>query len=214
MIKNRHRDRRAFVLGSGPSLNGHDLSWLAGEITVGANKVYLATREAGWVPRYLCVTDPVMAQFVAEDYAGLDAQVVMERRAVERSGYLAYNLALIADIVRPYVHGAWTWDVESPMVQQESRSVIAALALPLAVWLGCNPIYLLGCDCTANGHAYDAIEEARHDNHPPDTFRDLHLPAFELARREAERIGVAVFNAGKGGALEAFPRCDYEALRP
>ena len=213
MLKNRHPGRRAFVIGSGPSLNAMDLSWLKDEITIGSNMVFLATRKAGFVSTYHVCTDPTVMKKVHEDYRQMDTQIVAWVTAVERVEYDAANLAKTVEFAEPFEdQEGYGHDLCRPLEVGGGRSVITALALPLALYMGCNPIYVIGCDCEQTGHAY--VDPRQNAGHTDAHYKDGIIPAFRAAREHADEVGVAIFNAGVGGKLEVLPRCDFETLRP
>jgi hypothetical protein len=103
----------------------------------------------------------------------------------------------------------------------------------LAVYLGFNPIYLVGCD-TAYVAAERAVEAgicpevvARREGADPDHFDPNYLRGgdawrvpdvagmvadYHAARRACDAIGVTVYNATVGGRLEEFPRVSYERV--
>ncbi|MCL5269955.1 MAG: hypothetical protein M1457_05215, partial [bacterium] len=60
-LRDRHRGRRCFVIGNGPSLTLADLERLRGDVTIAANKIYLAFPRVAWRPTYLVVIDEVTA---------------------------------------------------------------------------------------------------------------------------------------------------------
>ena len=60
-FKDRHRGRRAFVLGMGPSLRAEDLDLLRGDIAFACNKIYLTFETTDWRPSYYFVVDDLVA---------------------------------------------------------------------------------------------------------------------------------------------------------
>ena len=52
--KNIHKDKRCFIVGTGPSLNDVDMSFLKNEITIGVNLILL---KEDFTPNYLTVAD-------------------------------------------------------------------------------------------------------------------------------------------------------------
>ena len=101
------------------------------------------------------------------------------------------------------------------------------LAIPLAVYLGCTEIILLGFDCnwlesyTGSYHFYETHDQfpefdalktddrwGRYEDHLIFALRD-----FEAHRLIAERtgqLGITVKNATGGGLLDMYPRVRFE----
>ena len=212
-LKNRHEGKRCFVIGSGPSLNKMNLGWLKDEITIGSNLVYLATRKAGFVSTYDVITDPTVMHKAHEDYRQMDTQIVAWVNCIARTKYHAANLAMTVPIAKsPDNEDGYGEHLCRPSTTKSGRSVITALALPLALYMGCGPIYLIGCDCEQTGHACEDLRQGA--GHSDAHYKTGIRQAFRVAKIYAKKRGVEIFNAGVAGKLEVFPRCDFGALRP
>lgn len=61
-LKNCHRNRRAFIVGNGPSLKIEDLTRLKSEITFASNRIFLAFDRIDWRPTYYNVSDLLVAR--------------------------------------------------------------------------------------------------------------------------------------------------------
>ncbi len=59
-FKDKHKNKRAFILGNGPSLKLEDIEKLDSEITFAANKIYLLFNETKWRPTYYFVEDDLV----------------------------------------------------------------------------------------------------------------------------------------------------------
>jgi tetratricopeptide (TPR) repeat protein len=108
---------------------------------------------------------------------------------------------------------------------------VVVTALMLALHLGCNPIYLVGCDQdffrwtspeayyeSKFEHFYDQSQEVRPMGDYQWTYEEVSRDVRNL-RYQYEKLleyakikGVEVFNATKGGYLEIFPRVTFESL--
>ena len=99
--------------------------------------------------------------------------------------------------------------------------------LQLAVHLGLNPIYLIGCDHyyseNPEATAMNPIEEESASNHFVKGYRhkgEIVNPApinflnfgYAHASAYAKREGIEIINATRGGHLEIFPRGHFESL--
>jgi len=112
------------------------------------------------------------------------------------------------------------------------RTVTIA-ALQLAVHLGFNPIYLIGCDTSyvvpasveGDATSIDGLVSTQDDdpNHFDSSYfgkdRKWHVPHpermiyhYSQAKAACDQLGVSVYNATVGGRLEVFPRVDYLEL--
>lgn len=124
--------------------------------------------------------------------------------------------------------------VEGGNIVRESMTVTIAL-MQMAVKLGAKNLYLIGCDTNyvvpkearvldENSNrvdkriVLDADTDPNHFDsryfgagkvwHTPNT--NLMIKHYEVAKTVCERRGVEVFNAGRGGKLEVFPRIELK----
>lgn len=87
-------------------------------------------------------------------------------------------------------------------------------ALQIAAYMGFNPIYLTACDLNYTSHASADPNHARPQIVPGRNFDAArnnrgHVSAHEIALQQCNRLGVDVYNASVGGALEVYPRVDF-----
>ncbi len=224
-FKDIHRGRRCFVVGNGPSLNAMDLSPLDHEITFGMNCIFLGFERFGFRPTYYTVEDV----FVAED----NSRAINELTGMVK--FLPLDLAhCLADgpetcwvnftrLYKPYPQFS-----DNAAAQVFWGSTVTYLALQLAYWMGCEPIYLIGVDFDYKVPGYaEGTEEitSREDdvNHfHPAYFGpgkrwhhprlDRVLPSYEKAQEFVTARGRRIVNATAGGKLNVFPRADYASL--
>jgi len=103
------------------------------------------------------------------------------------------------------------------------------LAIPLAVYLGFEKIYLLGFDASwlddfeGSYHFYDTHQQwpvfdsqaadHRHPRYADQLINALRdFDSHELLAQSAPMHGVDIFNAGLGGRLDTYPRVAFEDL--
>jgi hypothetical protein len=227
-LKNRHRGRRAFVVGNGPSLTIADLDRLHanGEVSLAFNKIYLAFAQTPYRPTYYMVEDPLVAEnnfCVINNLRGFPKLFPHRLRPwfARDADTRFFNLV---------------WDIRFPNPPQFNPdpeqmywgSTVTYPALQWAVYLGCNPIYLIGMD-------FNFVEPSTKEmggkvlvgggerNHFHPDYRPVgerwYVPnlhhqeiSFGVARGFAEANGIQMLNATRGGKLEVFPRADFDRL--
>jgi hypothetical protein len=231
-FENLHRGRRAFVLGTGPSLARQDLSLLAGELTFAVNSFWKNPILAKWQPTYYCAVDA--DYFIAESGAEEALRKMSEVAAgstffVPLYGQQAVRHGSLPEARTYFLSFAgWVQDgnVDWPVLHRPLTATwnVVQTALLAALAMGCNPIYLLGCD-----HDWGAGMEEWGHFHPGSAFSPkVEAPAYPmtLVYRDAyyvflghEKIqkmckahGVSIFNATAGGRLDVYDRANYEAL--
>lgn len=236
----KHADRqRCFVIGNGPSLGDMDLSVLADEITIGANSFYKHKDADAVGLDYLCIGD---ATFWEDTPNSVEWHRIIEstlpnttmmfhaeaRALIERHGLYSGN------DVHLYRHGLTVsspelvhFDFTRPL--NAGHTTGSRLAIPLAFYLGLKEIYLIGFDASwldayeGSYHFYDTHRQwpnfdsqAADERHP--RYADQLINALRdfdshgLLAESAPLHGVRIFNAGRGGRLDMYPRVDFESL--
>jgi hypothetical protein len=221
---------RAFIVGNGPSLTADQLDLIAHEDTFGVNQCDLIYPETTWRPRYWVCTDRDL-QMEIHSWA----ELFFKHRDLGERCYISprhdtrlQSLGMHPDDVRKQFnvldlcmeHGVrighrewWPQAWHLPKLCVFAGSVLTAIQL--AVTMGYNELYVLGCD--ADYHA----DAANHFTPEYFVFRpyteewaaylgEAQRYAHNLARRECYNRGVFIYNAGRGGKLEAYPRIGLE----
>lgn len=239
-FKSRHRGRRAFIIGNGPSLARQDLSRLAGEVTFAVNKFWAHPAVELWQPTYYCLHDPFFfdgSEASRQFFAGLRARV---RDSTFLVPHYAHKLITGESLLPPErtyyvgIRGSLKDGLRS--VPDLSRAVPAAmtmvshLAVMAAMCMGCDPIYLIGLD--HDWLAHRGVEQHFYEGETvpdhPDAEADRGLTpyidelrtmlgawsAYEALERCARRHGIRILNATDGGFLDVFRRARYASLFP
>jgi len=207
--KDKHKDERAFVVCNGPSLNKHDLSKLKSEITFGMSRIYLQDK---FIPKYYTTEDwQEIVQFYKDinDYSGPDRKFVAKRFA---SDYIKGDDVTYIKFRRwrqndfNFVNkniGIFFWG-----------ATVTYLAIQLAYYMGCNPIYIIGADHTFGKDGKDHFIEGYLDESDEYSFPDVELmnKSYRYARDYLKSHNVIIRNATIGGELDIFERADYESL--
>lgn len=167
--KNAEGGRPAFVIGNGTSLRDiTDEQWghMRQAVTFGCNYLLswerLQRHRLDFIPSYYCASEEDHLGAIDRLVSGIPFAAmprVFAKNRFKRVEYAQYDWIrvhthsgmLVEDgyigglgVDRGYVHFAYT-----------AASVVLDCALQLAVWLGCDPIYLVGVDADGGGHAYD-----------------------------------------------------------
>lgn len=218
-IKGKYAGRRGFVIGNGPSLLISDLSRLTSEITIASNKIFLAFKHTEWRPSYVTICDPLVWQNTSK-VLHIYCPEVLIPSYLDKSESTSY----CHTIKVPKFH-CFSLDYT---VGFHPGATVTFFNLQLAVHLGLNPIYIIGCDHYYKGEANlskSASEFTVHaeDNHFIEGYREkgelIHNAPIDLMNRDyllASKIAllnnVQIINSTRGGFLNAFPRVDIDSL--
>jgi hypothetical protein len=227
-FKDIYRGRRAFVIGNGPSLASQDLTPLKGELLFTMNSFdrHPLCRELSPLHHFLAdpyvnTGNPHAEELLARiedgigeslvfvpDWDPLESATLREWRAAERLWTVPTEGALATAAPR-----ALDMTTSLPGVQSTSQ-----LAMMVAAYMGCSPIYLLGLDSDwAASHNLD-----RHFYADPTSagnvlsYQTILECSLQLFRGYAnlweycQASGVEVYNCTAGGLLDVFPRRPFE----
>ena len=235
-FRDLHKDQRAFVIVNGPSLAKQDMSLIKDDIKYAVTGFFKhEIISENWQPDYYSFLDENMfeegeiqsnfykdlnekikkSDFFVPIFRGFDANKKMEFLAYDRT----YYFAAVGESINSV-------DLTKPI---GSLQGVGALSLLQAVYMGCNPIYLLGFDhdyLANRGFDHHFYKGGTMENHELDKVTlESRLPYDEEMRanaklwknyREIKRIadkkGISILNATDGGFLDVFPRKDFKEI--
>jgi len=233
-LRRRHLgQRRAFIIGNGPSLNRTDLSQLKDEVTFCVNGFFLKMPDLDWVPTYYVVED----HLVAEDRAG--AINALKGPTKLFPSYLAYCLEPGDDTIffnhraRKSFPDGYDFSTDAAKITYTGCTVTFT-CMQLAHYMGFQELYLIGVDASYDVPADVEVDDGQGStsvldmasedpNHfHPDYFGkgmrwhdpqvDKMLEAYAEARRVTDALGRPIYNATVGGQLEVFERRRFSRL--
>jgi hypothetical protein len=222
--KDIHKGRRGFVIGNGPSLKVSDLDLLKGEICIASNKIYLAYPQTTWRPDYLTCSDKLVWEKIQPDLPGKTDRIFA-------LSTLNPSLSSVPLVVFRH-RGSFRADSEGFAFDstdgQYGGRTVTYHNLQLAVHMGLNPIYLIGCDHYYQGEQQadksgQVVQHTGQQNHFVPNYRQPGekvnsapvaemTAAYEHAARRCRERGITVVNATRGGHLEAFPRQELDLV--
>lgn len=213
-----HAGRRCFVIGNGPSLTKTDLSKLAGEITLGANRIHLIEADTRFRPTYLAAIDDELLRQFGDEIVSQPGPKFISWQYARRFGMtpdvtllrLNYARKFETDLTRP-IWGGHT---------------VTFVNLQLAFYMGCTEVYLIGVDHRYSATGVPNTEVVAGDNDGNHFARNYYAPghryrvpdyvnmerAYGLAKSRFERAGRLIHDATIGGRLQVFDKVDYEML--
>lgn len=233
-LHNKFEGKRCFVLGNGPSLNKHDLTFLKDEFSFAVNGIFYKTEEMGYKPNFYVVEDRhVMADNV-EKINSFDCEykffpISYRKHVSNTKNVLFYNMDVGFYIEKSKFYEQSRFSEDASKVLYCGQSV-TFINLQLAYYLGFSEVHLIGMDFEYKIRESDksikgAVLESTEDdvNHfHPDYFGKgkkwhdpkLHnvLQSYRLHKKIFEADGRKIYNASVGGKLELFERVDFNSL--
>jgi hypothetical protein len=212
------KGERCFIIGNGPSLNRTNLSKLKDEYTIGLNRIYLNYEKMGFQTTFLCVTNPnVLKQFGGD---------IDQLGSVK---FLRYH--------HDYIKNRWNaFFMEHTGFHRFIKDLreykwcegctVTYCAIQVAYFLGFETVILVGVDHNFpdSGRPHQLVSANTVDtNHfHPDYFAkgvkwqypDLagSEVSYRVADNEFRRNGRTIIDATVGGALDIFPKSEFDNL--
>jgi hypothetical protein len=216
----KHKGRRCFIIGNGPSLRQTDLSRLKNEFTFGLNRIYLLFPELGFTTTYLVSVNELVLEQCAAEIQALALPKFVTWRA--RRGFKAAPDLIFMDTDYTGPEN-FTPDASGRVFE---GFTVTYVALQLAFYMGFEDVILVGVDhnFTTQGTPNTTVTSTGDDpNHfAPGYFGKgfrWQLPdlegserAYNLARQAYGAAGRQVRDATVGGKLTIFPKVDYTGL--
>ncbi|MCM8525794.1 MAG: hypothetical protein NE327_04710 [Lentisphaeraceae bacterium] len=217
-LKNKHFGQPAFCLGTAPHLNELDLSSIKNFVTIACNQLVLQAEEYNFnyvcfhrnerfalmrdkisqAPETTCIVPKDVLQ-KNEDWEcpkSVEGRIVEIKNRFTASGYADY----------------FSFDLKKCFF---SGSVIG-LEIQLAVWMGCNPIYVVGVDSSYKGERmyYTGSPNLKTDIKTANNF-NLPDQSEWLAKVHTllKARGISLLNAaGEFSSLKVLPKIRFGAV--
>ncbi len=222
-LRNIHKGKRAFIIGTGPSLKISDLDKLKNEITFAFNRIYLAFNMTHFRPRYYLVFDSLV---IEQSYKEINKLEGFFKIYPKDKSKLAIDKKTI--ILNP-------WEEKSSSFSTNLLSyvfiveTVTTVALQLAFYMGIKEIFLLGMDFDYNSlnkqqnKTKRAVTSDGTVDHFLPNYRkkgDIwNLPDLDTMKKEFLTVksifkqdSRTIYNATRGGKLEIFPRVEFDSL--
>lgn len=228
-LKDKYKGKRCFVICNGPSLRAADLTKLHinGDITIAMNMIARIYDKTPWRPTVLSATDDCVFNKINKDLVEkcecgvklYDSKRYL--RSLKAKGYIVYLQFNESRKLLDYPQ--FDIDASKPL---PSIGTSAYSMIEFAGFLGCKEVYLLGCDMSyavnlnrdgsityndsGQNHFYAKDKDQMTHLRPAPTW-ELQT-AFEAAEKLSAQYDMKIFNATRGGKLEAFERVDFDSL--
>ncbi|MCL2403165.1 MAG: iron-containing alcohol dehydrogenase [Coriobacteriia bacterium] len=229
--RNRFEGKTVILVGNGPSLSNGDLDKIAGLPSFACNLIYRTFPETEWRPSHYFCTDWIYSKTLGDEIqAKIQVPIFMNDNAYKKLRRVS------ADIIWVRAISSIKYKVHEDMLAYyyPSRATVMSFMIEMAMYMGFKNIILLGVDCTnsfvqgghfsedyTDTHVTRAEEKrATHINNRSwgsleevgEMRRDRSLEAYYALAKNAKRRNVRILNATRGGALEAFPRANFDEV--
>ena len=213
-FKQIHEGERLFVIATGPSLTIEDVNLLKDEYTFSMNSCYKLFDKTSWRPSYYAIFDQRVFQMLRED---------LFKQTFECAFCPSLNFDWDASFVNK-IPMCWDWKylfkeyasfIEHGFSNEISKKVytgtnVVHVIFQIAAYMGFSEFYILGADCTMGTHS-KVVEYNQNEDATKAVIPNEHIiQDYRMLKEETDKLGIKVYNATRGGALEVFPRVCLE----
>ncbi|MEE8574019.1 MAG: 6-hydroxymethylpterin diphosphokinase MptE-like protein [Thermodesulfobacteriota bacterium] len=218
-FKDKHRGKRCFIIGNGPSLKEMDLKPLRNEVTFGLNRIYLLFDKIGFTTSYYVSVNGYLIEQCAKEIENINCPKFIRwdyRNHFTPSSEIIYmrSRSVPGFYHDPARDGLW-----------EGTTVTYA-AMQLAYFMGFTEVVLIGVDhdFKSKGKSNELVTSTGND---PDHFDPKYFGkgfkwqfpdlatserAYLLAKEAYEKDGRTIVDATSGGKLQVFPKANYRDI--
>jgi hypothetical protein len=235
-FQNIHKGERCFVIGNGPSLIPEDLNLIRKEYSFAANRIYDLYKSTKWRPTYYGIQDLYVLEEITEEIE--DEEIGARARFIIANRPKIMCKKMIND-EKNFFFYLGTCLSEKKLIKfcndfsktvGHGRTITYAM-IQLAAYMGFSEIYLLGVDHSygnftdSNGNLNTEVHAQSHFKGQK-AYKNLHstnavhkngmlyvsTKAYETADSYSRENGFRIYNATRGGNLEAFERVVLEDI--
>lgn len=222
VLKGTEKEKRCFVIATGPSLTIEDLCKMRNEITFGMNSLIKLFPLVGWETTYYGIQDLNTYHKLSNEIGDLRHSVIFYSLDGQATRKEAKTLKIKNNeraIEYPLYYGNHLYNSKkwNTSFSSDAASIvydgytIAYSLLQIAVYMGFREIYLIGADCNYNQDKKNVVDiGVRNCN--THILGDRMIYAYNIAKKYADLHGVKIYNATRGGMLEVFPRVNLDDI--
>lgn len=225
-LKNKFKNKRCFIVATGPSLTLEDLSLLQGEITISMNSIINILDKTKYRPDFYMVQDRrVFEKINKNDHINrLNPECIyfaisnigngaFFEKDIKYKNCNFFHLDTASIWYDLYCGKFKTYFSDNCSFRIIDGTTITYTAIQFATYLGFKEIYLIGTDCNYTGKKrhiidYDSLNEI---NNLDEIYRNM-ITAYKKAKEVTEKQGVKIYNATRGGNLEVFERVNLDDI--
>lgn len=209
--KDLHKGESCFLVGNGPSLQAEDLEIIYKKkiSSIGCNSIYRIFEKTNWRPDYYVIGDPFVYESTCKELLQYDFTYLI--RDFGRKYGNPKKVLFYTSFGERYFPKYPKFSGNLVEGVYGARTVMYDM-LQIAVYMGFKDIYLIGVDFTwgKDGTATHFCETGidRKIIEDASRYKKEVEHGFISAKKFAEKIGVNIYNATRGGELEIFERID------
>ena len=194
-------------------------------ICFGFNKIYRVYNRTEWRANYLGFTDSRVIDNCRDELPELTGEIFISDQYMRNMAYKFDNVQYWHMIDEYFPPNNPRFSADITACTYMGFSVLYDMGIQFAAYMGFAEIYLIGADHFYCGDETDSENHFIHDyflESEKEIFKKLPLDrnlllqhsakAFREADKYSREHGFRIFNATRGGKLEAFERVNFDDL--
>ena len=213
-----HDKERCFIVATGPSLTLEDIERIKEEYTFGVNTCYKLFDKTDWRPSYYCISDINVYKVIKSQLDELPLKnVFLEGSSMDchKENDVPFFKSMTREFFSIATNNKINFRKFSGDVSKivDGGASVVYIALQLAVTMGFTEIYLIGVDCNYSSDKKHSalVEYEKQPKLAPDAEINMML-CFKTAKEYADKLGIKILNATRGGQLEVFERVNLDDI--
>lgn len=216
--KNKYKNKRCFIIGTGPSLEINQLELLKNEYTFSMNSIVLSFKDTSWRPTYYFIQDGRAFKKLKDKILPLDKKDIFiginyRYDGVKIDDKEFYKCNFYPLYMRPdeKIYKIKFSD-DCYEIVWDGTTVVYSI-LQMAMYMGFSEIYLMGIDCDyTSGDKKNIVEYVNNTNNIITESKMLYT--FSLAKQYANKKGIKIYNLNEKGNLYMYSRKNlFEVLK-
>lgn len=224
-LHNKYAGKRCFIICNGPSLKAEDLEKICknNEYSFASNKIDKIFPQTKWRPSFYTVVDETYQYSLVNAINKIPADIKFFRK----NSYCATR-KIKGNVIWFNANGDRAL-LDNPKFSDDIENVVYTIAtvtyvmIEIAAYMGFHELYIIGCD---NSYGLEKKKDGTIVNNRTESYFAGSNPddkklvgstwemniAYEYARKYADTHGIKIYNATRGGHLEAFERVNFDSL--
>jgi hypothetical protein len=233
-LKNKHYNKRCFIVLNGPSLNNYDLSKLKDEVVLVTNHFYKSNKYLDTYPSYYLITDNHFFNNKVNNHANEDVKNLLDSRKHNMKFIINYNfIKFQRNLVDENVfltyskHMPRKKRIISELHTLSSNFITVSLyAINAAIYMGFKEIYLLGYDFEPgilqhfykNSKSEEIFKSEKIKQTEKDSvcgkywqYTQAHYQNYYM-NKHAFKKGIKIYNCNKDSYVKAYDFYEFEKI--
>jgi len=222
-LKNKYKGRRAFMIGNGPSLLKAPFDNLINEYSFAVNRIALIFSKTKWRPTHYVHSTNIfnhpklpLSEIMAVMAGAIESfywDKYAEREMLSNYPGVYFFPILHEGLNQPEdAQDDWWSDDITKGVSKFGSSIFAAMQI--AVYLGFNPLYVIGADGYQSPHGSNQPDpnhfhpkyHKQGSQHQKKYNNAMFARAHEIAMINCKRLGVEIYDATQAPGLGVLPK--------